>query len=161
MQNENMMLAALLTISLGSVAAAPMQTAAPPDQLLTAAALEKLKAVTLGPNNKTSTLAAPVVKMLGIGKDGDTVTVKQFKAETAQGLYILTIPVNPASDDVIFSFRDPSGVTYNYLSDSSRTLHAAMASDADGNRTVKNAEAQEGFLAVLKDWGLIAPECRR
>jgi hypothetical protein len=150
MQNENMTLITLFLLA---------QVAASPDQFLTAASLEKLKNVTLS-SSKTSTLDAPVVKMLGIGKGGDAITVKQFKADTALGRYVLTIPVKPASDDVVFSFRDPSGVTYNYLSDSRRTLRAAMASDADGNRTLQNEEAQEGFRNVLKAWGMIAPRVK-
>ena len=69
---------------------------------------------------------------------------------------MFTVPVKPASDDVVFSFRDLSGVTYNYLSDSSRVLRSAMSSDADGNRALKNEDAQAGFLDVLKQWGMIA-----
>jgi hypothetical protein len=109
---------------------------------------------------KASNLDLPVMNLLGLGKDGDLISVKQFKADTAIGLYVFTLPVKPASDDVLFSFRDLSGVTYTYLSDSTRMLRAAMASDADGNRMLSNAEAAEGFQKSLNAWGLIAPRVK-
>ena len=140
-----------LALLLFAIAQAP---AASPD-VLTAAHLDRLKTITLSAN-KTANLEAPVVKMLGLGKEGDTIVVKQFKAETRIGLYVLTIPVKPATDAVVFSFRDPSGVTYNYLSDTTRILRAAMTSDADGNRTLSNDEAAEGFRNSLKAWDVIA-----
>ena len=146
-----MMLIALLAVLL--------QVGAPPTPPLTSASLEKLKNITLSAS-KTSTLDARVVKMLGMGKDGEAITVKQFKADTGVGLYVLTIPVKPASDDVVFSFRDPSGVTYNYLSDSKRILRAAMTSDADGDHPLTNEDADEGFLASLKAWELIVPRVK-
>jgi hypothetical protein len=148
-----------LALAVGLWAPAQAQAPASHDELLTAASLEKLKTITLSAS-KTSNLDAPVVKMLGIGKDGDQIAVKQFRAETTLGLYVLTIPVKPATDDVVFSFRDPSGVTYNYLSNSTRTLRAAMAADADGSRMLKNEDAEEGFRSVLKAWGLIAPRVK-
>src|SRR5258705_12612195 len=107
-----MILAAILTFAIGAVAPVPPQAVTPPDQLLTAASLEKLKKVTLS-GSKTSALDAAVVKMLGMAKQGETITVKQFKADTARGLFVLTVPVKPASppsDDLVFSFRDLSGV---------------------------------------------------
>jgi hypothetical protein len=154
-----MKLATLLALALGVWAPVQAQTAAPAEELLTSASLEKLKSITLTAS-KSSTLDARVAQMLGMGKDGDSIAVKQFKADTALGLYVFTIPVKPATDDIVFSFRDPSGVTYNYLSDGKRTLRAAMASDADGNRILTNDEAEEGFRNSLKAWGLIAPRVK-
>ncbi len=122
-------------------------------ELLTAEALQKLKSITQGA--RAANLDAPVVKTLGIGSGGE-VSAKQFKAETALGLYVFTIPVKPATDDVVFSFRDPAGVTYSYLSDSSRTLRKAMVADADGVRLIPNTEADTGFQDSLKAWGIIA-----
>ena len=95
-----------------------------------------------------------------MGSDGEAVPVKQFRAETGLGLYVFTLPVKPANDDVVFTFRDLSGVTYNYLSDSKRTLRKAMASDAEGDRGLSNEEAAEGFRSILKAWGLIAPRVK-
>jgi hypothetical protein len=122
-------------------------------ELLTAEALQKLKNITQGA--KAANLDAPVVKTLGIGDGGD-VSSKQFKADTALGLYVFTIPVKPATDDIIFTFRDLAGVTYNYLSDSNRKLRKAMVADADGTRIVPNDQADAGFQDSLKAWGIIA-----
>jgi hypothetical protein len=122
-------------------------------ELLTADALQKLKNITQGA--KAANLDAAVVKALAIGSGGD-VSVKQFKAETALGLYVFTIPVKPATEDVIFSFRDPAGVTVNYLSDTSLTLRKVVVADADGVRAVPNAGAESGFQDSLKAWGIIA-----
>ena len=120
---------------------------------LTSEALQKLKTITQGA--KAANLDAAVVKMLGIG-DGSDVSAKQFKAETALGLYVFTILVKPASDDIVFSFRDPAGVTYNYLSDGTRMLRKALVADADGTRILPNADAESGFQDSLKAWGIIA-----
>ena len=136
------------------------QAATPPAEAgLSAQNLEKLRKIVLSAS-KAGNLDAPVVKMLGLAKEGDAISVKQFRAETALGLYVFTIPVKPASDDVLFSFRDLSGVTCTYLSDSSRTLRAAMASDADGNRTLTKEEAAAGFQNSLKAWNGIAPRVK-
>ena len=136
------------------------QAATPPAEAgLSAQNLEKLRRIALSAS-KASNLDAPVMKMLGLGKDGDAISVKQFRAETALGLYVFTIPVKPASDDVLFSFRDLSGVTCTYLSDSSRSLRATMASDADGNRTLPKEEAAAGFRNSLKAWNGIAPRVK-
>jgi hypothetical protein len=143
----------------GSLAPAPVQAQAAAAVLLTPASLDKLKNVTLSAP-KTSTLDAPVAKALGIGKEGEPITVKQFRAELEVGLYVITIPVKPATDAMVFSFRDPSGVTYNYLSDGTLTLRAAMASDSDGIRSITTEEAAEGFRQTLKAWGTIAPRVK-
>ena len=138
----------------------PQGSATPPLEAgLSAQNLEKLRKIALSAS-KAGNLDAPVVKMLGLGKDGDAISVKQFRAETALGLYVFTIPVKPASEDVLFSFRDLSGVTCTYLSDSSRSLRAAMASDADGNRTLPKEEAVVGFQNSLKAWNGIAPRVK-
>ena len=145
-----------LTFTTGlSAQAPPVNSTAGPSDVLTPANLDRLKTITQSAS-KTSNLDAPVVKMLGLGKEGETVTVKQFRAETAIGLFVFTLPVKPASDNVVFSFRDLSGVTYSYLSDSTRTLKAAMASDADGNRMLTNEEAADGFRNSLIQWARIA-----
>jgi hypothetical protein len=120
---------------------------------LTAEALQKLKNITQGA--KAANLDAPIVKTLGIGDGGD-VSAKQFKADTALGLYVFTIPVKPATDDIVFTFRDLAGVTYNYLSDSNRKLRKAMVADADGTRILPNDQADAGFQDSLKAWGIIA-----
>jgi len=147
-------LALLFVVFMPQAAATP-----PPEAGLSAQNLEKLRKIALSAS-KAGNLDAPVVKMLGLGKDGDAISVKQFRAETALGLYVFTIPVKPASDDVLFSFRDLSGVTCTYLSDSSRTLRAAMASDADGNRTLTKEDAAAGFQNSLKAWNGIAPRVK-
>jgi hypothetical protein len=149
-----MTLVALLMLAILPQAAAP-----PTDAGLSAESLAKLRKVALSASKATN-LDAPVVKMLGLGKDGDTISVKQLKADTANGRYVLTVPVKAGSDDVLFSFRDPSGVTFTYLSDSRRMLRAAMASDSDGNHPLTNDEAAEGFRSSLKAWGLIAPRVK-
>lgn len=133
------------------------QTPAPatPAEPLSADALEKLRKITLS-SNKATNLDPPVVKMLGLGRDGEAISVKQFRAETALGLYVLTIPVKPSADEVIFSFRDLSGTTFNYLSDSKRMLRAAMVADADGSRTIANDQAADGFRNQLTAWGIVA-----
>jgi len=100
------------------------------------------------------------VRLLGLGKEGEAISVKQFKAETSMGRYIFTVPVKPALDDLLFSFRDPSGITYTYRSGADRTLKAAMVSDSDGNRQLTNEAATEGFRASLKAWNLIAPRVK-
>ena len=120
---------------------------------LTLEALQKLKSITQGA--KAADLDSPVVKILGIGAGG-AVSAKQFKAETAIGLYVFTMPVKPATDDVVFTFRDLAGVTYNYLSDSNRKLRRAMVTDLDGSRILSNEQAEAGFQDSLKAWGIIA-----
>jgi hypothetical protein len=149
----------IAAIGMGGAVPAQAQNAADPDTLLSPASLEKIRNVTLS-GSKTSALDATVARTLGIGQGGESMTVKQFRAETAVGLYVFTIPVKPASADIIFSFRDLSGVTYSYLSDGTRTLRAAMASDADGNRVLKTEDAEEGFRSTLRAWGLIAPRVK-
>ena len=149
-----MLLALLFVILMTQAPAAPTS-----EPGLSAPNLEKLRKIALSAS-KAGNLDAPVVNMLGLGKDGEAISVKQFKAETALGLYVFTIPVKPASDDVLFSFRDLSGVTRTYLSDSSRTLRAAMASDADGNRTLTKEQATAGFQNSLKAWNGIAPRVK-
>jgi hypothetical protein len=151
-----MMLMTCVALTLGLWAPVQAQTTAPPGELLAPASLEKLRNVTLS-GSKTSALDASIATMLGVSKDGGAITVKQLEADTALGRYVLTIPVKPATEDILFSFREPSGVTYNYLSDSRRALRAAMVSDADGNRPLKNEDAEEGFRNTLKAWALIAP----
>ena len=154
------LLALLFVILMAQAPAAPT-----PEPGLSAPNLEKLRKITLSAS-KASNLDAPVARILGLVRDTDAHTgplgmsVKQFKAETALGLYVVTVPVKPGSDDVLFSFRDLSGVTYTYLSDSSRTLRAAMASDADGNRALTKEEAVDGFQNSLKAWNAIAPRVK-
>jgi len=143
----------LLAVLMATLAQQP--SAAPAEPGLTAEHLAKLRKITMSAS-KASNLDPPVARMLGLAKDGGAISVKQFKAETALGLYIFTIPVKPASDDVLLSFRDLSGVTYTYLSDSTRTLRMAMASDADGNRLLTPEAAAEGFRNSLKAWDTIA-----
>jgi hypothetical protein len=140
---------ALLSVLLTSVAFIPLRS----QELLAPDALQKLRTITQGA--KAADLDAPVVKTLGIG-DGNNVSAKQFKAETAIGLYVFTIVVKPATDDIVFTFRDLAGVTYNYLSDSSRKLRKAMVVDADGLRIVANDQAEAGFQDSLKAWGIVA-----
>jgi hypothetical protein len=138
-----------LSIVLLSLAFVPLRS----QELLTVEALQKLKTITQGA--KAANLDPPVVKSLGIG-DGGEVSAKQFKADTAIGLYVFTILVKPASDDIVFTFRDLAGVTNNYLSDSNRKLRKAMVADADGTRIVPNDQAETGFQDSLKAWGIVA-----
>ena len=137
------------------------QTPSPavPSEVLSAANFDKLKKLTVTAS-KTANLPAPVVALLGLGQNGTQVTVKQLEADTERGRYIFTVPVKPESEAVVFSFRDLSGVTYNYLSDSTLTLRAAMSSDVDGTRKLANEQAMEGYLASLKAWALIAPRVK-
>jgi hypothetical protein len=142
-----------LAILVPPTATAQTATAGSATEPLTLEAFQKLKDITQGA--KAADLDAPVVKTLGIGAGG-TISAKQFKAETAIGLYVFTIPVKPATDDVVFSFRNPAGVTYNYLSDSSRKLRSAMVTDAEGSRTIPAEQAEAGFQDSLRAWGIIA-----
>ena len=135
---------------------APSPAATP---TLTAEQLDKLRKITLTAP-KVGNLDAAVVNLLALGKTGETIGVKQFKADTAVGTYVITIPVKPATDDVLFSFRELSGTTYTYLSNSSRTLRAAMVSDSDGNRPLSGDDAATGFQNTLKAWSLIAPRVK-
>lgn len=152
------MKATILLMALISAAPAAAQNP-PPATALSDQSFDKLRKITMSASKATN-LDAPVVKTLALGKDGDAISVKQFKAETARGLYVFTVPVKPASDDVLFSFRDLSGTTYTYLSDSKRTLRAAMVSDADGNRPLTSDEALEGFRNSLTAWNIIAPRVK-
>ena len=149
--------ACALTLAVTPAAAqtSPPAPAAQGEVGLSAEMLEKLRRITASAA-RASNLETPVMKMLGLGKDGDTISVKQFRAETTIGLYVFTLPVKPASDYVLFSFRDLSGATYTYLSDSQRQLKAAMASDSDGNRILPNEDAAAGFRSILTAWGEIA-----
>jgi hypothetical protein len=160
------MLVALLLFAVMPQATAPATgpasataPATAPEASLSAESFEKLRKVALSAA-RAGNLEVPVMKTLGLGKDGDTISVKQLRAETALGLYVFSVPVKPASDAVLLSFRDPSGVTYTYLSDSQRALRAAMESDADGNRALTKEEAAEGFKNSLKAWSLIAPRVK-
>lgn len=127
--------------------------AAPAAEPLTLEAFQKLKSITQGA--KPADLTPPIVKALGIG-GGSAVSAKQFKAETAIGLYVFTIVVKPATDDVVFTFRNLAGVTYNYLSDSNRKLRAALVTDLDGSRALPNDEADKGFQDSLRAWAIVA-----
>lgn len=141
---------ALLLPCAGRAQTAPAAPAAEP---LTLEAFQKLKGITQGA--KPSDLDPSIVKALGIG-GGGAVSAKQFKADTAIGLYVFTILVKPATDDVVFTFRDLAGVTYNYLSDSTRTLRTAVVTDLDGTRALPSDEAGKGFQDSLRAWGIVA-----
>ena len=147
----------LLVLALAMLAPCTMRAqtapAAAATEPLTLEAFQKLKNITQGA--KPADLSPPIVKALGIG-GGGAVSAKQFKAETAIGLYVFTILVKPATDDVVFTFRDLAGVTYNYLSDSNRKLRVAMVTDSDGNRTLPNDQAEKGFQDSLRAWGIVA-----
>jgi len=133
---------------LGQAVAAPAEPALSPDNF------QKLKKIALTAKDATN-LDARVVKLLNLGSD--LVSVKQFKAETALGRYIFTVPVKASHDEVLLSFRDPSGTTYTYFTDATRILRSAMVSDADGNRAVSAEAASAGFQDSLKAWNAIAP----
>jgi hypothetical protein len=150
---QAMLLVLALTTLMSPVAAAQTATAASATEPLTLEAFQKLKDITQGA--KAADLDAPVVKILGVG-GGGTVSVKQLKADTAIGLYVFTVPVKPATDDVVFSFRNPAGVTYNYLSDSGRKLRLAMVTDSEGSRTIPAEQAEAGFQDSLRAWGIVA-----
>jgi hypothetical protein len=134
------------------------QTASlPAEPALSVENLQKLRKIALTAPKATN-LDAPVVKLLGVG--ADLVSVKQFKADTAVGRYVLTVPVKAGADDLLLSFRDPSGTTYTYLTDGTRVLRAAMVSDADGNRSLAADAAAAGFQDSLKAWNTIAPRVK-
>ena len=121
-------------------------------ETLTLEAFQKLKSITQGA--KPADLIPSIVAALGIG-DGGAVSAKQFRP-TRPLAYVLTIMVKPATDDVVFTFRDLAGVTYNYLSDSNRKLRKATVTDLDGTRPVPNDQADKGFQDSLKAWEIVA-----
>jgi len=134
--------------------------------MMTAEELAKLRRIALAFTDFPMTLDPGLVELFDLGAANEAVHARQMAIDRSAGHCLITFPLTPGSDDVIFTVMLP-GITRLFLSSSSRTLRAALVLTSAGLQKIEKTDSSawetattfyQSQLGIWAEYARTAPE---